>query len=580
MKRAVFCVLVVACMVPLIWIAIDIIQQQRVRAQRDAVRKDLKQLMIAMCQYHDDHGSFPPAYVNGPNGDRWHSWRVLILPYIDPQMAAGYRYDEPWNSPHNSRLAESVPAVFQSENASPGPAATSYFAVIGQNTLWPAWQSLSFRDITDGTSNTLAIVEDRRSDICWLEPRDLRIDEFVHSFYADTTLNDGAGRTAAFADESVSFLGRGLARATLNGLLTPQWSSNTFHNAIWPEELQPILPDQRLYAPRNSATLAFTDIHASALETMTPERNHLWCASFQLAWDRHSLQFGDHEITSALDASPCDPTSLSPDATFNAVTNATQAEDQDLLAEIRTRFPDVEPSVHALRGGSNIRLRLYSLLRKQMPFETKLDCFAGALNFGRSKLPVNSFGIDPETDRENLNGFTRQIEILDDRGNDNCIIRLTTSGQQQDQIILAMVPPADSLLTWENIEERIGSPNPAHARPSLDLYETLRIPIIDFSLKHHFDDLEGLVTSGQPRYVIDLAFMEIRLRLDKTGADLMSAGEAGIIGEFGEPEFDPDRSRNFTFNKPFFVALKEPQAKQPYFLAWIANDELLEPYDQ
>jgi len=35
---------------------------------------------VALQNYEDRYGSFPPAYVLNAQGQRWHSWRVLLLP--------------------------------------------------------------------------------------------------------------------------------------------------------------------------------------------------------------------------------------------------------------------------------------------------------------------------------------------------------------------------------------------------------------------------------------------------------------------------------------------------------------------
>ena len=101
---------------------------------------------------------------------------------------------------------------------------------------------------------------------------------------------------------------------------------------------------------------------------------------------------------------------------------------------------------------------------------------------------------------------------------------------------------------------------------------------MDFSLTKRFSGLEGPVDGFRDPASIAFAVMEIRLRLDETGADFMSAGEMGVVGEFGEDDYDPQRVRNFIFDQPFFVALKEPQAEAPYFMAWIANGELMESF--
>ncbi|MEZ6062675.1 MAG: DUF1559 domain-containing protein [Planctomycetaceae bacterium] len=46
---------------------------------------NLKQIGLALLNYHDIHGSYPPAYIAGDDGRPAHSWRVLILPFIDNQ---------------------------------------------------------------------------------------------------------------------------------------------------------------------------------------------------------------------------------------------------------------------------------------------------------------------------------------------------------------------------------------------------------------------------------------------------------------------------------------------------------------
>jgi hypothetical protein len=59
----------------------------------------LRQIGLALQNYHDQHGSFPPAYTLGPDNKPWHSWRVLILPQLGEQkLYQEYRFDEPWDS--------------------------------------------------------------------------------------------------------------------------------------------------------------------------------------------------------------------------------------------------------------------------------------------------------------------------------------------------------------------------------------------------------------------------------------------------------------------------------------------------
>lgn len=72
-----------------------------VRSGRDAARRvmckdNLHQIGIALHNYHEQHGSFPPAYTTDQNGKPLHSWRVLLLPYLDrPNLYQQIRLDEP-----------------------------------------------------------------------------------------------------------------------------------------------------------------------------------------------------------------------------------------------------------------------------------------------------------------------------------------------------------------------------------------------------------------------------------------------------------------------------------------------------
>jgi len=38
---------------------------------------------LAVANYHDSHGQFPPPYIAEADGKPMHSWRVLILPYLE-----------------------------------------------------------------------------------------------------------------------------------------------------------------------------------------------------------------------------------------------------------------------------------------------------------------------------------------------------------------------------------------------------------------------------------------------------------------------------------------------------------------
>ncbi len=143
-------------------------------------RNNVKQLSLALHNYaSDNHGQFPPAYIADENGRPMHSWRVLILPYIEQDVLyRQYHFAESWDSPHNLTIAQQIPDLFQCPSRSSDQRGlfTSYVAVVGDETMWPGAESTSYEDITDGTTNTLCLLEWPESDIVWTEPRDFPSD--------------------------------------------------------------------------------------------------------------------------------------------------------------------------------------------------------------------------------------------------------------------------------------------------------------------------------------------------------------------------------------------------------------------
>jgi len=141
------------------------------------------------------------------------SWRVRLLPYLD-QAALYDRFNqnEPWDGPTNKPLLALMPDIYKSPGAKiedptktvfqvvtmaadgvafqkqlaaadrRRPGARSVFDTIGQgpatsDTRRPQLISHGMRDILDGTSNTILIVEvDPKHAVPWTKPEDLRFE--------------------------------------------------------------------------------------------------------------------------------------------------------------------------------------------------------------------------------------------------------------------------------------------------------------------------------------------------------------------------------------------------------------------
>jgi hypothetical protein len=154
---------------------IPAVGKAREAARRAQSMNNEKQILLALHNYHDTHQTLPPAYIADANGKPMHSWRVLILPYIEEQgLHSRYDFSKPWDSPENLAVADSMPRVYRSpfdEENKQTANHTSYLFFTGKNS------------VSDGLSNTMVLCEVNNSGVVWTQPTDLdvaQLDFVVH----------------------------------------------------------------------------------------------------------------------------------------------------------------------------------------------------------------------------------------------------------------------------------------------------------------------------------------------------------------------------------------------------------------
>ena len=172
-------------------------QQAREAARCSQCTGNLKQLALALLNYHDVYGCFPPAYTCDEAGTPMHSWRVLILPFLmEEALYRQYDFSQPWNGPNNRRLAsDACKSLFQCPSAGlEDTPFASYVAVVGPGAAWPGRDSLrntpfALREYSDFESlNTILLIEIADSDIHWMEPRDLTLDQALRGIEPESGL--------------------------------------------------------------------------------------------------------------------------------------------------------------------------------------------------------------------------------------------------------------------------------------------------------------------------------------------------------------------------------------------------------
>ena len=104
---------VVAIIALLIAMLLPAVRSAGPAAVRSQCINNLKQVALALYNYEDEYKTLPPAYTVDANGRPLHSWRTLILPYLE--QGPLYRtidLAKPWDDPANSEALKTALPVY------------------------------------------------------------------------------------------------------------------------------------------------------------------------------------------------------------------------------------------------------------------------------------------------------------------------------------------------------------------------------------------------------------------------------------------------------------------------------------
>jgi len=198
-------------------------------------RNNFNQILIALHNYHDVFGTFPPAYIPDESGHPKHSWRVLILPYLDARDTYDrYRFEEPWSSPHNLSIQDEIPSAYQCPSfvreyqrhaisAEHFKRLTNCVAISDPSGIFHTWTPTRMSDVTDGTTATVLVAEVRNHAVHWLEPSDVSFNDVVSDLLVSSGVpqaNHEGGLLFGMADGTVEFISADTDAEIIRGLVT------------------------------------------------------------------------------------------------------------------------------------------------------------------------------------------------------------------------------------------------------------------------------------------------------------------------------------------------------------------------
>lgn len=200
-------------------------------------KHNLHRLAMAVHTHALLRKTFPPTSSSLTAEKPPVSWRVRVLPYADnrvlfDQFVLKYSKDDPNYASVSAILLdlfscrEDFSATIQNR--------TSYFAVVGDDTIWPETGGRLLTDVTDQLNQTLSLVEIGGRNVTWAEPRDLNFAEAVELMTKPIPSSPQDGhytedgffykcrfvRNVAFADGSVRSITMPLPSKLAHALLT------------------------------------------------------------------------------------------------------------------------------------------------------------------------------------------------------------------------------------------------------------------------------------------------------------------------------------------------------------------------
>lgn len=172
----------------------------------------LKKMILAFHNFDSQFHHLPRSANRHTKGQPPHSWRVAILPLIGRySLYREYKFDQPWDSPDNLKVASKMPELYRSAN-SKSKDSTPFQILVGEGAFDSSNTPPTFADITDGTSNTLAIIESNK-EVVWTKPEDV-------SYHINGFLQLSDSRLVALADGHIRNLPKDIDANVLRALVS------------------------------------------------------------------------------------------------------------------------------------------------------------------------------------------------------------------------------------------------------------------------------------------------------------------------------------------------------------------------
>jgi hypothetical protein len=315
------------------------------------------------------------------------------------------------------------------------------------------------------------------------------------------------------------------------------------------------------------------------LDTPFPQgKSAVWCSSFQIAWNRFRTGVvkepvcleGAEAIADRLNSATASDDDLAPESYYAAAGAARDGILERIAQEVSQKFPDApRPRFGELPGAA---LVAFAYLQAAVKYTFEYYDHDEPLIFTDSAgktTHVRSFGVRERDEHEGEKTFRAQIRVGFRNGSEYALDLCKFS--RPYQVVLARLDRKDTLLaTLTELREKLERTVKVNQRAEFSGAATLFVPTMHWRIDHRFRELENKPLLNPLGGYFASAQQTIQFKLDRRGAEVRSSG--GMAWLDGDP---PDQ---FRFDKPFLLYLKKRGGKQPFFVMWVDNAELLQRF--
>jgi hypothetical protein len=222
------------------------VQAARIAREEERCQYNLRTIRLALYDYWQYHsgrnppprpqvneagrpvyggGYLPPSRLLDKDGKPLCSWRLFIRPFMDT-AGDGIPTDwrQPWNAPINREFGTVMGGYYHCPvGQGTKSCMTDYVAVVGPDTIWRDTEPAKLPE-DDAGKDKILVIEIVNSDIHWMEPRDLTLDEALDMIQPKKGVGIGSRHPSGIhyltVGGDVRILDRNIDRESLRRLFT------------------------------------------------------------------------------------------------------------------------------------------------------------------------------------------------------------------------------------------------------------------------------------------------------------------------------------------------------------------------